>query len=44
MATIGSLVVNLSANSAELVKSLSKAELASKNFSKKVQRNLKKQR
>ncbi|ODN41046.1 hypothetical protein [Piscirickettsia litoralis] len=41
MATIGSLVVNLSANSAELVKSLSKAELASKNFSKNVQRNLK---
>ncbi|WP_238358258.1 hypothetical protein [Piscirickettsia salmonis] len=41
MATIGSLVVNLSANSAQLVKSLTKAELASKNFSKKVQRNLK---
>ncbi|MGJ3493578.1 phage tail tape measure protein [Piscirickettsia salmonis] len=42
MATIGSLVVKLSANSAELVKSLTKAERASKNFSKKVQRNLKK--
>ncbi|ALA26719.1 hypothetical protein AVI51_16350 (plasmid) [Piscirickettsia salmonis] len=40
MATIGSLVVNLSANSAQLVKSLTKAELASKNFSKRKRRYL----